>query len=282
MLKSNVVARASLSHPPNTFMQNYSPKVRRLTSALGSISSVALAMGMLSLAASNVGAQQSDGKWSVGMGAFTVQKVYKDIERENLAPPFLAYENKWISFAGPRLDVKFPSDDALSFRLRVAYFGDGYNTNSSPVFAGMEDRKRTVWGGGAVVWRSPIANVSAEVLSDLQGYSNGTRAAVRAEHRFGFGRFGVSPRAGVQWFDSKYVDYYYGVKASEARAGRAAYQGQATYGLDAGLRFDYTPVLPHTVFLDVNTVQYGSEILNSPLVDKPTQISVSVGYLYRF
>lgn len=225
---------------------------------------------------------QSSGRWSVGWAAFSVQKVYKDIERENFAPPFLSYESKWISFAGPRLDLKLPSDDAVSFRLRLAYIGDGYNTNSSSVFAGMEDRKRSAWGGGAVVWRTPVANLSAEVLSDLQGYSNGTRAAVRAEHRFGFGRFGVSPRAGVQWFDSKYVDYYYGVKASEARAGRAAYQGQATYGLDAGLRFDYTPVLPHTVFLDVNTLQYGSEILNSPLVDKPTQISVSLGYVYRF
>jgi outer membrane protein len=76
--------------------------------------------------------------------------------------------------------------------------------------------------------------------------------------------------------------YYYGVKASEARIGRSAYQGDSSNSVEAGLRIDYRPVRQHTLFLDFGVTQFGSAIKASPLMEKSSQSTVGLGYLYSF
>lgn len=225
----------------------------------------------------------ADSQWSLGLGAVTIQKAYRDIDSYNMAMPLLNYENKWVSLAGPRLDVKLGSIQSLSFRLRARYAGsDGYESSDSPFLAGMDERKGSIWAGGAAIWKNDIANVSAELLGDASGNSKGSRFKLQVDRRFGVGSFGFTPRLGVEWYDSKFVDYYYGVKTSEARVGRAAYQGESSNGVEAGLRIDYSPARQHNLFLDVGITQFGSAIKDSPLVEKSSQSAVSLGYLYRF
>lgn len=87
-----------------------------------------------------------------------------------MAVPLLNYENKWVSFSVPKLDIKLYSSQSLSFRLRARYAGsDGYESSDSPFLAGMDDRKGSFWAGGATIWKNDIANVSAELLGDASG-----------------------------------------------------------------------------------------------------------------
>lgn len=220
--------------------------------------------------------------WALGGGVSVVQKGYRDIDRDVLAMPLISYESKWISASVPTLDVKTLSSDSLSLRLRTRYTRDGYEADDSPFLAGMADRKGSIWIGGAMLWRPQFANLSAEVLGDASGHSKGARAKLQLDRRFGFGAFGVTPRLGAEWVDSKYVDYYYGVRASEARAWRRAYQGDSAANIEAGVRLDYSFARRHTMFLDVRTTQFGSAIKHSPLVDQSGQTGVSLGYIYRF
>lgn len=249
---------------------------------------VATALGLSMSWSSAVFAQDStaDGdsgsQWSLGIAANSRQKVYRDIKRDNIAFPLIGYESKWVSVSIPKVDLKLYSTESTSFRLRAHYFGDGYKSGDSPFLAGMDDRKGSVWVGGAFSWKNDIANVSAELLGDAMGNSKGTRAGVQVDHRFGFDSFGVTPRLGAEWYDSKFVDYYYGVKASEATASRTAYQGSSTTALVAGLRLDYRPSRHHMVFVDFAATRFGNAIKDSPIVDKATQTSVSLAYLYRF
>lgn len=220
--------------------------------------------------------------WALGGGVSVVQKGYRDIDRDVLPMPLISYESKWISASVPVLDVKLYTADTLSLRLRTRYARDGYDTDDSPFLAGMEDRKGSVWIGGAMLWRPQFANFSVEVLCDVSGYSKGSRAKVQAERRFAFGAFGVSPRLGAEWVDSKYVDYYYGVMAAEVRSGRGFYQGDSTANIEAGVRLDYSFARRHIVFLDVRSTRFGSAIKGSPLVDQSGQSGLSLGYIYRF
>jgi outer membrane protein len=220
--------------------------------------------------------------WGLGGGVSVLQKGYRDIDRDVLPLPLISYESKWISASVPNLDLKLYSGDKLSLRLRARYARDGYDADDSPFLAGMDDRKSSVWVGGAMVWRSQLANLSAEVLHDASGYSKGSRAKFQVDRRFGFDDFGVTPRVGAEWVDSKYVDYYYGVKSSEVRAGRSFYQGNSTVNLEAGVRLDYNFALRQSVFLDLRATRFGSAIKDSPLVDQSGQTGISLGYLYRF
>lgn len=146
----------------------------------------------------------------------------------------------------------------------------------------MDDRKGSFWAGGAAIWKNNIANVSAELLGDASGNSKGSRFKLQVDRRFEMGSFGLTPRLGVEWYDSKFVDYYYGVKASEAVVGRSAYQGKSSNGVEAGLRIDYSPARQHNLYLDFGITQFGSAIKDSPLVEKANQSTVSLGYLYKF
>lgn len=85
----------------------------------------------------------------------------------------ITYENKWIQVAGPVLDVKLPSVGPVSFRLRGRYIGEGFDSGDSPYFAGMRDRDSSFWLGAAAIWRTGIANFSAEVLTDAMSNSGG-------------------------------------------------------------------------------------------------------------
>ncbi len=220
--------------------------------------------------------------WAFGGGLSTVQKGYRAIDRDVLPLPLVSYDSKWISASVPVLDVKLYSNDKLSLRLRSRYARDGYNADDSPYLVGMADRKGSVWIGGAMIWRSQRAMVSAEVLRDASGYSQGARAKLQVDRRVAYGAFGVTPRLGIEWVDSRYVDYYYGVRGVEVRAGRAFYHGNSSSNVETGVRLDYSFSRHHTVFLDVRATRFGSAIKASPLVDQTGQAGVSLGYLYRF
>lgn len=251
-------------------------------------SKVCLAIALSTFAISSAHAQSegmaepAKSSWALGVGVIAVDKAYRDFDTEILVMPVVSYENKWISASIPTFDVKIYSGDALSFRLRIRYVGDGYEDDDSPFLAGMEERKASAWAGGAVIWKNDFANVSAEFLTDVMEKSEGSRARLQIDRRFAFGNLGVTPRVAVEWVDDKFVDYYYGVRQSEVTATRAFYEGEATTNVHAGVRLDYTMARKHTLFLDVSASRFGSTVDDSPLVDKPNQTSIGLGYVYRF
>ncbi|MBP1204222.1 outer membrane protein [Duganella sp. 1411] len=261
-------------------LQNTSPI--RLPSLHGWLSAIALAAVAAAPAFAQSQAEPGRPAWAVGAGAALIDKPYRDVDRETRALPVIAYENKWVVVGLPTADVKLFSTDAVSIRLRARYAGDGYEAGDAPVLAGMEKRKGSLWGGGALIWKTGVANLSAELLADTMGNSKGTRARAQVDRRFAAGKFGLTPRLAVEWVDDKYVDYYYGVRRSEATASRAFYEGKATTVVHAGLRADYTLFNRHTIFTDLNVSRFGSAVKDSPLVDKPNQTLVAVGYIYRF
>ncbi len=222
------------------------------------------------------------GQWSLGLGVAVIGKAYRDFDREVTPLPVVSYENKWVSASIPTFDVKLYANDSLSLRLRARWAGDGYEAKDSPALANMEERKSSMWVGGAVIWKSDFANISGEVLSDAMGNSKGIRAKAQIDRRFAAGKFGFTPRLAAEWVDDKYVDYYYGVQQSEVQAGRGAYAGKATANMQVGLRMDYALVRNQTVFLDIGATRFGSTVKDSPLVDKANQTSLALGYVYRF
>jgi len=228
--------------------------------------------------------EQAEGEssWGLGLGVGMERKPYRDFDNKTRLLPLLSYENKWISVAGLGLDLKLPSAGPVSFRLRARYSMDGYEASDSPFLAGMDERKDGIWLGGAAIWRSDIANLSAELLGDASGNSKGSKLRLMVDRRFQAGSFDITPRLAATRLDDKYVSYYYGVNAAEVRAGRPFYQGGSAVNLEAGLRVGYAIAPRQSLFLDLSTTKLGSSIKDSPLVDRSSQSGVRVGYLYRF
>jgi len=220
--------------------------------------------------------------WGLGVAAAVVQQPYRGVERKTTGLPLVSYDGTWINVTGPRVDLKLMSADSISLRLRARYAGDGYDADDSPYLTGMQDRKASLWLGGAAIWRTDIATFTGELLGDALSNSKGMRAKLQVDRRFPVGSFGFTPRVAVEMLDRKYVDYYYGVAADEVRADRPFYEGASTANIEAGVRADYSPSKHHSLFVDLGTTRFGKGIKDSPLVERTGQTAVSVGYLYRF
>jgi outer membrane protein len=220
-------------------------------------------------------------QWGLGIGVGSESRPYRGTSSKTSVLPLVFYENRWIHFFGSTLDFKLGSIDQFSFTLRAKYsLGDGYKPGDSTTLHGMDERKGALWYGASAKWENPYADLSLELLT--AGSTKGSTVKLGIEHGFEMGSFKLTPHLSTTWMDSKNVDYYYGVKPSEAIAGRPTYLGKSTSNLEFGVRADYALTRNQLIILDVGDLQRGTGIKDSPLVDKSSAMSVKVGYLYKF
>jgi MipA family protein len=268
-----------------------SPKSRRSGLAAAS-SSLVLALFPVASAF----AQQPPGKdnpdessWGLGLAVVSGQKAYKGVDREVRGLPMLSFENRYVKLSGPNLEVKLPGlklsdSQRLNFGIVTKLFGGGgYEAGDSPFLAGMTERKSSVWAGAKVEWENGLGDVKLEWLADASGNSKGQRVLLGLEHKWMLSpSVMLVPQIGAEWVDKKFVDYYYGVRAGEATAGRAAYLGKGTVNADLSLTGIYRFDKQQSLMLNVGVKALGKEIRHSPIVDRSTENRVMLGYMYRF
>ncbi len=243
----------------------------------------------LPLAAQAQQAQQANpqddpaqGQWALGAGASVEQSPYAGYGNRSRALPLLMYNGPRFRLVGTTADLKLGAAGPVGFALRAQYADEGYEGSDAPILNGMDKRNSSFWLGGVALWRNPYADLSLEWLADASGNSRGQTLKLRAEHRFNTGRLTLTPYLGVNWMNSNYVDYYFGVRQDEVTSQRAFYQGSSTANLVGGLRTDLHMTESQSLFMDLRLTRYGSGITDSPLVDRNHAAAVRVGYLYRF
>lgn len=227
--------------------------------------------------------------WGLGLAGFTQQQPYTDMDRENHAIPLIFFENRWVQLMGPFLELKLPAfqwgeEQELSLGLGAQLIGfNGYKPDDAPILNGMAKRKSGFFAGPTLKWSNPLVNVSAQWMLDTAGDSEGQRFSLGLERSFHFGEhFMLTPSATATLLDDKYVDYYYGVRTSEARPDRPAYLAESTVNTEISLRADYFLDERQAFFAAVQYTALGNEIKDSPLVDRSAEQSLLVGYLFRF
>jgi len=219
--------------------------------------------------------------WGLGAGVGVEAKPYKKDRAEVLPLPLVYFDDKWVRLFGNSIDLKIGQLNEISVALRgqVGLF-DGYKQSDAPILNGMQNRNSvTFWYGPSLAWRSAFGTLSG---SYLIGGNKGQRASIEFEKTFDAGKWSFSPHVGTEWLSRKYVDYYYGVTAQEARSWRRQYSGSATEKTEVGMRLGYQLTAEQTVSLDVAVTHLGHGITDSPLVGKRFIPEARLGYMYRF
>lgn len=226
--------------------------------------------------------------WSLGIGAISMQKPYTGIDRDSMVLPVLQFESKYFTISGPQIGLKLPSLDIsasrqLNFSIVARYDGSGYKSNDAAILSGMSERKSGFLAGAEVEWKNDVVDVKAAWLADASGNSKGQLFSLGFERTWHVGgHIMLMPRVEATWHDKKSVDYYFGVRDSEARLDRPAYAGKAGTSAEVGVRGIYMFDQQHSVFLDVAVSSLAKGVKDSPLVDRSTENRVLLGYTYRF
>ena len=218
--------------------------------------------------------------YGIGAGFGFEESLYRGYGAHFSPLPVLYFDNKWVHAFATTLDLKVGTWHDVSVTLRGKYaLGDGYSGSDAPILNGMQTRNGAFWFGPTVTWNTTLGEASASILTSG---NKGQQAEASFGKTFAVGRFSIQPHVGVSWQSSKYVDYYYGVRASEVRADRPFYTGKAAYQQTIGTRIDYRLTPHQMITLDVGVSHYSSGVTNSPLVGRKYSPEARFAYVYQF
>jgi outer membrane protein len=160
----------------------------------------------------------------------------------------------------------------------------GYDSDDSDALNGMRDRRMSMDAGlkadHALPWHEVV--LSGKVLADALSRSDGMEYELALRRSFKGKIFRLIPSVGVRYQSGSMVDYYYGVRDNEVRAGRAAYEPRGSLDPFAKVIFTSGISKQWVIMTMLGVESLGSEIRKSPIVDESYVVNAAVGLTYRF
>ena len=227
-------------------------------------------------------AQEADTpRWTVGALVIDRDAPYRDLDEDLLVAPLVRFEGERAYLRGLRGGLRLVESPGYELAVFAQARLDGYDSKDSSYLTGMADRRASLDLGVASTWTSQrLGALELSVAADALDRSGGYEVAASWMGRFAAGGWTFYPGASVRWQDESLVDYYYGVRASEAIVGRAAYSADAALTPDVSLLATRPLSARWQVFARASHAWLPSEITDSPLVDRngSTALLVGIGY----
>ncbi len=254
-----------------------------------------LLVGALLLSASSVFAADEDPQeqlakaaatdtgsgWIFGGGVAVTNPGYVGYSRQVTPFPLVFYHNGRFFFAGVSAGYLLSNGEHYRVALVLQPTLNRLNASDSPQLAGIQSRQWSLAGGANLETFGDWGHLNVGVFHDLLDRNNGTSANLGYRFPFHAGEWTFSPGIGLRWEDSNLTDYYYGVSAAEARAGRPAYSP----GSDTSPYISFgvsTAISEHWQFRgDISYMRFGSAIHDSPIVDRSGSPTIFIGFVYN-
>ncbi|MDB1125978.1 MipA/OmpV family protein [Vibrio algarum] len=224
------------------------------------------------------------GDFFVELGALTSSDYYKEQKDSTSILYNGGYRGDNFNIDLSGLNYRFFMDDTGIFNANIyaAISGSPYESSDAKVLAGMSQRRV-----GADLGLNGDINFGDGIFSlffqhDVTGASGGYNTGLKYAHIFDFGAIDLVPFAGVTYYSDDYVDYYYGVKKSEAKGKRTAYKPEGEFVYTAG----YKLIAELGENLNFNHsaayVGLGDEMSKSPIMENDYQWLLTASISYHF
>ncbi|HYD81552.1 MAG TPA: MipA/OmpV family protein [Paucimonas sp.] len=223
----------------------------------------------------------NDARFGIGLGMLAEDEGYRGIGTEVEPVPVLYVQTERLRILGPQLTYRLAGDAASNIGLRLDYRLDGFDADDGEVFRGMDKRTGSAALGVAGQFATAFGDLHYSVAKAAAA-SKGVYGTVQMAWPLRGGAWTVTPRAGFEYFDRKFTDYYFGVRAHEVRADRRGYTPSASVNLDAGIDIQRSFGAQHVVLASIKYRKFGKDIQDSPLIGKSGSPRFNIGYLYRF
>ncbi len=219
---------------------------------------------------------------TLGLGTVFSTNPYQGADWKINPLPLLTYEGDHFFVRGTNAGYHLFKQNNLTLSLLGSYRMAGYDSGDSPFLQGMADREETLEAGLQVSLATSFGHFSATLLSDVLDEHNGQEAKLTFSKRFPVQNFFVSPFVSAIWQSDQLVDYYYGVRTTEATIARPAYQVNNSILMQIGLMANYLFSEHWSISGRVSMTRLADEISDSPIVDDDlvTSVFFSIGYQF--
>jgi outer membrane protein len=219
-----------------------------------------------------------------GAGMIVSTRPYEGVKTRVSPLPFLTGEYKNFYIKGVEMGYRFFKNEDWALSAIVVPRFMGYSSEDSSTLSGMDDRRGSVDAGVKAEYALPWDRVilGGKVLADTLGRSDGLEYELWLRRSFKWNIVRVVPSLGVRYQSKSLVDYYYGVRDSEVRAGRPAYTPDGAMVPFANMLFTTGLSKRLIVVTMLGVESLGSTIRKSPIIDKNYVVSAVAGLTYRF
>ncbi len=205
-----------------------------------------------------------------------------DGSRFDLLPLYI-YDGKQLFLDANRVGVKLLDEPTQRFDLLIERRLEGFPLTQAPAsLTGMAMRDASVDVGVSYSMRQPWGQLKAEVVHDSNSTHQGTETRLGYSKEWRSGALTWRPSLSVAWRSAKLNDYYYGVRAGEATATRAAYEPGAGLEARVGLHATYEVSRHWSLLTGVSATVLGNGVKNSPIVAQRVLPSYYLGAVYDF
>jgi outer membrane protein len=226
--------------------------------------------------------QLKNAEWFVGAGAIVVSKPHAGVEAKTYAIPLFGYEGERLYLRGIVGGYRLFKGERWSLGPVLRPRFEGYDAADSTTLAGMKDRDASLDAGAEWSWRADWGLIGVSLVTDVLGKHHGQELELSYTALFPYAGFEFVPSAALRWRSSNLVDYYYGVRAEEAAAGRPAYEPDDTITPLARLMVRRKLSEKWSALGAVQYEWFGSEITDSPIVEDDYIVSFMLGLTYTF
>lgn len=230
-------------------------------------------------------ATAADATWVVGLAVVAQDQPYAGTSADFSVFPLVSRQSSDESrfyARGPGVGF-WLFDDGSKWRLGLGASArlDGYEAGDSDALFGMAKRRWSIDGGADIEYRSERAGIAALGFdTDLLGRHQGQTA--RLSWRLPQDILGFSPEANIWHESADLLDYYYGVRSNEARAGRPAYQADSGTSFGVALQRLQPLSGPWSMTFRFEARTLPSSVKDSPIVDASYRSSAFIALLYSF
>jgi outer membrane protein len=243
---------------------------------------------LLPLTASATEATEKTRSFGIGLDINNSTQEYVGNDDDYRGELFFEYRGEKFNMDNESASYRFFNRNNVQAEVLVKSVSRGHGFADSTTVAGMDEREVSLDLGLRAGYKTPFGLISIDATKDVGGKHKGAEADLRIGPDFYAERPGKARNAdfgviaGVKWQSEDTVDYYYGVKDSEATATRTAYKGKAATTPYIGLAGQGNITKNLTFNTSAVIMRAPDEISDSPIVDDDHDVQFNAGLTYWF
>lgn len=222
----------------------------------------------------------------LGLNASMNHYAY-DTDNDVTIMPQAFYDNNRVYIEGSEAGFYGYKDANNEWRLTASYDSRSFDPADANKAAlqQLDERKWSALVGTSYMRITPYGGFKAQIETDALGRSDGTTAKIAHLSRFKAMNDTVTiyPELGLQWYNDKYNNYYFGVSEQESlRTGVKSYKADSSINPYLNISASYNLSPRWSAFISEHLEYLNSEQQDSPLVDNRVDNKLKIGFNYQF